>query len=41
MTLMKKKFEEISKLYETKKETFKAMLDFFDFNSKDNLFLEN
>ena len=34
----KKQCEEISKLYETKKETFKDVVDFFYFNSKDNLF---
>ena len=36
-----KKCEEILKLYETKKETFKDALDFFYFSSKDSLFLEN
>ena len=33
-----KKCEEILKLYETKKETFKDAVDYFDFSSKDNLF---
>ena len=33
-----KKSEEILKLYETKKETFKDAVDYFDFSSKDNLF---
>ena len=40
MTLMKKKCEEILNLYEIRKETFIDVIEFFDFCSKDKLFLE-
>ena len=37
---MKKKYEEILNLYEIRKETFIDIIEFFDFCSKDKLFLE-
>ena len=40
MTLMKKKYEEILNLYDIRKETFSDIIEFFDFCSKDKLFLE-
>ena len=40
MTLMKKKCENFFNLYEIRKETFIDVIEFFDFCSKDKMFLE-